>query len=194
MQDSRALGEKIEELKEDHEKIENLILKKFNAIDADMDLSRKVLSSQVENVMSLLKVEEKSFNAVFIEGENDAFNALTEAVNRAKKLVKTTRFSPYSVVNRHDKFFTSIQQATGRLSDRLFRIIAVNSHEKLKEVNQLVANNVKRKLTIVLTEVEYSFEIVVIDDEEAFIHFRRADQPNCTNRFNIACTRKTCRF
>ncbi len=178
LQDCCNLEVKIEKLKEEFDYMNTLISEKFDKVDTDFEKTRSSLGEQAENILSLLKTSEKSFNAVFIEGEDAAFEALTGAVKGANKSVKTTRFSEYAVVNRHDDFFNAIQQAAGRLSDRLFRIIAVNSHEKLTEVQRLVTNNVCKKLTIVLTKMEYSFEIVVIDDEEAFIHFRRADRPD----------------
>lgn len=81
------------------------------------------------------------------------------------------------MVGRHDEFFSAMQDATGRLRNGLHRIIAINSPEKLREANRLVTNNVGKNLTIIFTDIEYSFEIVVIDDGEAFIHFRRADRP-----------------
>lgn len=165
----KGIGAKVEET-------EFALGKKVDRMDNDLGGKLEAIKDEVDNVFSHIVKGEQSFNAVFIDGEEPAFAALTDAINRAQLSVKTTRFSPYSVVGRHDEFFSAVQSATGRLRSGLFRILAVNSPEKLKEAIQLVSNNVGKNLTIVFTKIEYSFEIVVIDDEEAFIHFRRADR------------------
>jgi len=144
----------------------------------DVDSLNRKIDTISNDVRTILERGERTFNAVFIEGEENAFNALTNAVNKAMTVVKTTRFSSFTVVNRYPKFFEAIQSATGHLSEGLYRIIAVNNNDKLEEVNRLVVNNLGKKLTICLTQEEYNFEIVVIDNVEAFIHFRRADQPD----------------
>lgn len=165
----RRIGSKVDES-------EFSLGKKVDRMDNDLGSKLDAVKDEVIKVFNHIVEEKQSFNAVFIDGEGPAFAALTDAINRAQSSVKTTRFSPYSVVNRHDEFFSAVQSATGRLRNGLYRILAVNSPEKLKEAIQLVSNNVGKNLTIVFTNIEYSFEIVVIDDEEAFIHFRRADR------------------
>lgn len=180
VQQHRSLAQKLELLEENIDAkvrgTESALGKKVDRMDNDLCSRLDAIKDEVDNVFSHIVKGEQSFNAVFIDGEEPAFAALTDAINRAQKSVKTTRFSPYSVVGRHDEFFAAVQSATGRLQKGLCRILAINSLEKLKEANQLVINNVGKNLTIVFTDIEYSFEIVVIDDEEAFIHFRRADQ------------------
>ena len=119
--------------------------------------------------------------AYYIDGENNAFKALTDATNRAKTSVRSTRFSPFTVVNRQEEFFQAIQNATAGNSSRMpvnnfYRIITVNAKEKLREVAQLLTHNAGRNFTLFLTEVEYGFEMVIIDEKEVFIHFRREDE------------------
>lgn len=180
VQQHRTLAQKLERMEENIDAkvrgTESILGKKVDRMDNDLCSRLDAIKDEVDNVFSHIMKGEQSFNAVFIDGEGPAFAALTDAINRAKKSVKTTRFSPYSVVGRHDEFFSAVLSATGRLQKGLYRILAINSPEKLKEANQLVINNVGKNLTIVFTDIEYSFEIVVIDDEEAFIHFRRADR------------------
>ncbi|MDR2731936.1 MAG: nucleoside 2-deoxyribosyltransferase, partial [Fibromonadaceae bacterium] len=139
-------------------------------------LSEKVdaISNDVKEIFLALG---KRFNADFIEGEKDAFDALTNAIKEAKIVVKTTRFSEFTVVDSYPDFFAAIQSAPGHLQSGFHRIIAVNSPNKLAEVHRLVVNNPGNKLTIYLTQEKYNFEIVIIDNKEAFIHFRDPDQP-----------------
>jgi hypothetical protein len=168
------LKTRIELAKDD---IESLRYSRVTRFLEDTDrLSTKV--DTIGNDVKEILARGERFNAVFIEGEEAAFNALTDAIKRAKIMVKTTRFSPFTVVEKYPNFFAAIQSATGRLEKGFQRIIAVNNGDKLAEVNQLVASNPGKKLTICLTQKEYNFEIVVIDNKEAFIHFRRADQPD----------------
>ena len=52
--------------------------------------------------------EDKRTLAQYIIGENEAFRELTAAIQRSSISVKTTRFSPYSVVGRQNAFFKTI--------------------------------------------------------------------------------------
>lgn len=67
------------------------------------------INCRITNIESLVKdfgssSEDKRTLAQYIIGENDAFDALTEAVKKSNISVKTTRFSPYSVVGRQNVF------------------------------------------------------------------------------------------
>lgn len=53
------------------------------------------------------------------------------------------------------------------------RIIAANDVEKFNEIAKLMANNTGKNFKIYISKIEYSFEMVVIDDEIVFIHFRK---------------------
>jgi len=134
------------------------------------------VSAKLDGIRELL-VREKGFNATYIKGENQAFQALTEEIVKARISVKTTRFSGFSVVSSQTAFFKAIKDAPERLEKGLYRIIAANSPVKIKEVQDLILANIGKKLTITLTTKEYNFEIVVVDERVAFVHFRRKDKP-----------------
>ena len=53
------------------------------------------------------------------------------------------------------------------------RIITANNVEKFSEIARLMANNIGKNFKIYISRIEYSFEMVVIDDEIVFIHFRK---------------------
>jgi len=141
-------------------------------------LSKDIIpvSEKLDGIRALLE-REKGFNAKYIEGENLAFKELTKEIEKAQISVKTTRFSEFSVVTSQTAFFNAIKSAPERLEKGLYRIIAANSVDKIKEVQDLILSNVGKKLTITLTTKEYNFEIVVVDERVAFVHFRRKDKP-----------------
>lgn len=119
--------------------------------------------------------EDERTLAQYIIGENEAFRALTEAVQKSNISVKTTRFSPYSVVGRQNTFFNAINDLMSRNvhPETFERIIAANNVEKFNEIAKLMANNTGKNFKIYISKIEYSFEMVVIDDETVFIHFRK---------------------
>lgn len=124
--------------------------------------------------------EDERTLAQYIIGENEAFKALTSAIQKSNISVKTTRFSSYSVVGRQNTFFNAINNLmTQEVHPESFeRIITANNSEKFSEVAKLMANNAGKNLKIYLSKVEYSFEMVVIDDEIVFIHFRKYNSTN----------------
>ena len=112
----------------------------------------------------------------YIKGENNAFAALTEAVKKATKSIRTTRFSPYSVVGRQNVFYETIRHIMDNKNNRdcpddFQRIIATNKKDKLNEVLDLVRSNMGCNFTIHLSQQAYNFEIVIVDELIVFIHF-----------------------
>lgn len=138
------------------------------------------IDGKMNNLERLLKdfgtsSEDERTLAQYIIGENEAFRALTEAVQKSSISVKTTRFSPYSVVGRQTKFFNAINDLMSQNvhPETFERIIAANNVEKFSEISRLMANNAGNNFKIYISRIEYSFEMVVIDDEIVFIHFRK---------------------
>ena len=138
------------------------------------------IDGKLNNLERLLKdfgtsSEDERTLAQYIIGENEAFNALTEAVRKSSISAKTTRFSPYSVVGRQNTFFNAINNLMSRNvhPETFERIIAANNIEKFSEIAKLMANNTGKNFKIYISRIEYSFEMVVIDDEIVLIHFRK---------------------
>lgn len=119
--------------------------------------------------------EDERTLAQYIIGENEAFCALTDAIKKSNISVKTTRFSPYSVVGRQNVFFYAINNLMSQdvHPESFERIISANNTEKFSEVVKLMAANVGSNFKIYISKIEYSFEMVVIDDEVVFVHFRK---------------------
>lgn len=138
------------------------------------------INIKISNLEKLMKdfgtsSEDERTLAQYIIGENEAFQALTEAIQKSSISVKTTRFSPYSVVGRQNTFFNAINDIMSRdvHPETFERIIAANNVEKFNEIAKLMVNNAGKNFKIYISKIEYSFEMVVIDDEIVFIHFRK---------------------
>lgn len=138
------------------------------------------INAKIANLEDLLKgigksSEDERTLAQYIIGENEAFTALTDAIQKSNISVKTTRFSPYSVVGRQNTFFNAINNLMSQNvhPESFERIIAANNLEKFTEVIKLMATNAGNNFKIYISKIEYSFEMVVIDDEVVFIHFRK---------------------
>lgn len=138
------------------------------------------IDGKINNLERLLKdfgtsSEDERTLAQYIIGEDEAFRALTNAVQKSSISAKTTRFSPYSVVGRQNTFFNAINDLMSQTvhPETFERIIAANNVEKFNEIAKLMANNTGKDFKIYISRIEYSFEMVVIDDEIVFIHFRK---------------------
>ncbi|MCH5279358.1 MAG: hypothetical protein J1E60_06145 [Christensenellaceae bacterium] len=138
------------------------------------------INGKITNLEKLLKdfgtsSEDERTLAQYIIGENEAFRALTAAVQKSNISVKTTRFSPYSVVGRQNDFFNTINDLMSRSihPESFERIIAANNIEKFNEVVKLMVNNAGKNFKIYISKIEYSFEMVIVDDQVVFIHFRK---------------------
>lgn len=140
----------------------------------------ETINSKIANLEKLMKdfgtsSEDERTLAQYIIGENEAFESLTNAIKKSTISVKTTRFSSYSVVDRQNNFFNTINDLMSNYvhPNNFERIITANNLEKFPEVAKLMVNNAGKNFDIYISKIEYSFEMVVIDDEIVFIHFRK---------------------
>lgn len=157
----------------------------YSSTDVYVSTVLEEINDKISNLEKLLQdfgtsSEDERTLAQYIIGENEAFNALTAAVKKSSISVKTTRFSPYSVVGRQNSFFNAINNImSGDVHPESFeRIITANNSEKFTEVAKLMASNAGQNFKIYITKIEYSFEMVVVDDEVVFIHFRKYNNIN----------------
>ncbi|MCL2688215.1 MAG: hypothetical protein FWE57_00010 [Chitinispirillia bacterium] len=113
---------------------------------------------------------------LFINGENQAFSALTAALARAKKVIRTTRFSPFAVGSRQPEFAKMIQNRIKGENGydpvtHFYRIMTANAKTKRNDIEQYLKTFVGRRFTLYLTSRTNNFELVIIDESEVFIHF-----------------------
>ena len=146
----------------------------------------KTLSNQFSlNYNKIETLFESSYKGtgtyLFINGENEAFSALTSALSRAKTTIRTTRFSPFDVGSRQKEFANMIQNriigdSKYKPVTNFYRIIAANDMSKLKDIENYLDNYIGRQFTLYLTPYHNNFELVIIDESEVFIHFHDKDK------------------
>ena len=115
--------------------------------------------------------------AEFINGEEDAFNALVEAVKNAKYSLRTTRSANQSIVGHntqqqyHIDFMNALYKKSKELK-KFDRLICNNNFAKWLDVRDMLLYG-GRNTRIFIRKRSYAlgFELVVIDDAISFIHF-----------------------
>jgi len=117
---------------------------------------------------------------VYIEGEDDAMDALTAATKRARKSICSSRFFPCPIQGRYDTYAASIRGRVlgddGHNPLRIYyRIVSANKPSKLEDVKRYIRDFSGKPFKLFLTHKSNSFELVIIDDQETFIHFYGRD-------------------
>lgn len=114
---------------------------------------------------------------IFIDGEKPAFATLIAATMRAKKHIRATRFSPMSISGNQDAYGKTIADRVIRKNgvsecvEKYTRIISANDKEKLKDIDGYFEQFIGCSFDLYLTRKTNSFELVIIDEDEVFIHF-----------------------
>ncbi|MBE9066664.1 hypothetical protein IQ260_08360 [Leptolyngbya cf. ectocarpi LEGE 11479] len=155
---------------------------------ADRDLLEDILE-RVSGLSSLNfpKIEEISRlfqqiwstsegNYIYIEGEKEAFEALIAGTYRAKGIIRATRFSPASIINKYPRYWEAIKdRVLGRNDykplEKYDRIIAVNECEKIQDIEEFFDCFLGKDFNIYLTSSYHDYELVIIDENEVFILF-----------------------
>lgn len=119
--------------------------------------------------------------AEYIEGEGEAFTKLKESIDKANKSLRTTRFANQSIVGKNasdeqSKFMESLYKISNKLDDNFERIICNNHPAKWIDIfNILYYGKNGTKVYIRKENFSIHFELVIIDEEVAFIHFYQKD-------------------
>ena len=152
------------------------------------------ISETYKMIVSKLEQITKQTNIVeYIDGEDSAFKALTEAVKNAKKTLRTSRFANQSIVSSnksndidriHDAFMQAIYDASNRGVENI-RIICNNNPEKWKDIYSYLKNcsneNASGKeavIYIMRNDYSINFEFVIVDDSIAFLNFYQKSLDN----------------
>jgi hypothetical protein len=115
----------------------------------------------------------------FIDGKVPAFDALTAALGRAKNVIRTTRYSAFSVTNDPEiaSFPEKIDECISN-GIEFHRIFAVNNRSKLRDIEGYFKKYFEgdcafktKDFFLYLTAYDNNFELVIIDEKEVFIHF-----------------------
>lgn len=125
-----------------------------------------------------------SNTAEYIDGEAAAFRALKEAVDHAKFSLRTTRFANESIVKKDSiqakaDFMRSLYDISRKLKSNFYRIICNNNPAKWKDIYNILFHG-ENGVKVYVRKCNFSihFELVVIDEKVAFIHFYQTDKRN----------------
>ena len=129
--------------------------------------------------MEVLPDAEWRTNAEYIDGQDDAFEELTRATHQAKFSIRSSRYFPASIMRRPE-YLQAIEERVRGSSHQppvqeYYRIISLNNIEKKQDVIQHLVDFMGRPFTLFLTSHENTFELVVIDDTDVFIHFAKEE-------------------
>ena len=128
----------------------------------------------------IIKKNNHGIDAEYIDGEEEGFKELTEATLRAKKEVRSSRFFPHSVLTQQDYVNAIKQRVLGadgkRRLDKYYRIVALNNKSKQRDIISHLNNFVSYNFKLYLTKDENNFELVIIDDTDAFLHFYKEEK------------------
>ena len=139
-------------------------------------------STEFANDISQLVQQVKTTHAgsyLFIDGEKAAFSALIAATMRAKEFIYSTRFFPMPILGNQDDYGEAIYARVvgdhmGSGMDTLrgyTRIISANNRAKLKDIFLYLEKFQGTNFTLYITKKTNSFELVIVDDNEVFVHF-----------------------
>lgn len=134
-------------------------------------------------------IQDPGVRAEFISSEREAFVELISAVNKANKSLRTTRFANQSIVSGerknsdiHNEFMEALYNASQRDLEVCDRIVCNNEPSKWDDILQaLVHSDSKMRVYVVQEQYRTGFELVVIDEKEAFIHFYQIDNHGDTD-------------
>lgn len=134
-----------------------------------------ILEQILENSFRTDKFQQESVEARYIDGEKEAFAVLTEVSQQAQNTIRSTRFFPESVLNKPNYVKAMEQRINGTDGNpalrHYYRIVAINNSEKQKDINHHLNSFTGKPFNLYLTSHENTFELVIIDDTDAFIHF-----------------------
>jgi hypothetical protein len=157
----------------------------FNFLYDSATLQRLGMNNLYELLVSsrlLDLLEANGESARYISGEQEAFEELEREVSKAKYSLRTTRFANQSIVARgtklfHKNFMKALYEASYRV-ERCDRIICNNNSIKWNDIFSVLKNS-SNKMCVYVRKEEHNinFELVIVDETVAFIHFY---QTNCS--------------
>ena len=176
---------------EDYNKFDKLLKKKEKETKARNDLN-KVLVQLTESHHDLKNEIQKITNFVsntaeYIDGEAAAFSSLSEAVKKAQYSLRTSRFANQSIVKdptrEQDAFMNSLYAVSQKLGEKAVRIICNNNPSKWQDIyNILFYGGKGSRVYVRKADFSIHFEMVVIDELVAFIHFYQQVHANVLDR------------
>lgn len=149
-------------------------------VNAEIMLKLGELSEQFSELKRALGGLEDEQLAEFIEGQDDAFAELTKATKGARDTIRASRFGPESVLGQ-SQYVSAIEQRVLGTDNRpplkhYYRIVATNNPNKQQDVIHHLNSFCGRPFVLFLTSHQNSFELVVVDESDVFIHFYKEEK------------------
>lgn len=132
-------------------------------------------------------IQNPDVHAEYIAGEKNAFDELTIEVKNAVESIRTTRFGDQSIViqnpnenneitRAHHDFMEALYDAESRVI-KFDRIICNNNPYKWYDITEILKKPSKN-VNVYIRKHNYNinFELVIIDERVAFIHFYQTNQ------------------
>lgn len=136
----------------------------------------------VEKLLSELtsNSSKASAEARYIAGESEAFDVLTQVTKSARTIIRSTRFFPDSVLTQ-PAYVTAMEQRVSGTDGKpplrhYYRIVALNNQHKQQDINHHLNAFLGKTFNLYLTSNENAFELVIVDDTDAFIHFYKEEK------------------
>jgi hypothetical protein len=113
--------------------------------------------------------------AEYIDGEDRAFQKLAEMTQQATASLRTSRFAPQAISqttnNTKTSFFDALCKFGSMSNVTCKRIMCTNEREKLNDLWNTMNATRGGSMELYLTRRSNNFELVVIDQLAAFLHF-----------------------
>lgn len=153
-----------------------LINNKLSSINHDIEnrfisLNKLIRDWMPDDLKSAVRDMYQNGCATYISGENEAFEKLTEMTKTAQKSLRTSRFAPQAISTSHSDFFEAVCKFGKKKNVICRRIMCMNEIDKEADVLKTVLDTAGGSMELYLTDRDNNFELVVIDDTCAFLHF-----------------------
>ena len=152
-------------------------------LDEKIDLAHRDLDKQLaeihdianswlpKHIESLVGDMYRNGSAMYISGEKEAFDTLCEMTRKAEHSIRTSRFAPQAISTSHSDFFEAVCKFGKKKNVVCKRIMCMNEPEKESDILKTVLDTAGGSMELYLTDRDNNFELVVIDDSCAFLHF-----------------------
>lgn len=129
-----------------------------------------------EDLKSAVQDMYQNGSAIYISGEKEAFAKLTDMTKTAQRSLRTSRYAPQAISSSHSDFFHAVCEFGKKKDVVCKRIMCVNESEKEVDILKIVLDTYGGSMELYLTDRDNNFELVVIDDTCAFLHFYDDDR------------------
>lgn len=139
-----------------------------NRLEEIRDIANGWMPKHIESLVGDMY---RNGSAMYISGEKEAFDTLCEMTKKAEHSIRTSRFAPQAISTSHADFFEAVCNFGKKKGVVCKRIMCMNEHAKITDIYKTLIDVVGGSMELYLTDRDNNFELVVIDDACAFLHF-----------------------